>query len=209
MTYQKQTWLPDELSTPLSAARLTHMEDGIEAAHVPLWADVQNKPGTFPPSAHTHPASEITGLPSGDTILKLTADQAFTAITLANVTGLSFAVTSGTHYRIAARIVFRTAATTTGLKLGATIPAFTVFSASVNIPLAADGAGGMWHGWLTSSGDTVTSTGVQAANTDYVAVIEGILIPSANGTFQLQAASEVLASAATLRPGSHLAYRVI
>lgn len=26
------------------------------------WADVQNKPETFPPSAHTHPTSDITGL---------------------------------------------------------------------------------------------------------------------------------------------------
>ena len=29
------------------------------------WSAVQNKPATFPPSAHTHPADEISGLPTG------------------------------------------------------------------------------------------------------------------------------------------------
>jgi hypothetical protein len=152
----------------------------------------------------------IQGPPGpSESIVKVTADQASSVTTLANATGLSFAVAAGTTYRFNGYIVFRTAATTTGLKLAATVPAFTVFAAAVNIPLAADGSGGMWHGWLTSSGDSVTATGVQAANTDYVAVIQGVLIPSASGTFQLQFASEVALSAATIRPGSHLAYRAI
>lgn len=38
-----------------------HVNTGTEAASVD-WANVLNKPGTFPPSTHVHPESEITGL---------------------------------------------------------------------------------------------------------------------------------------------------
>lgn len=31
-------------------------------AYVPAWTDITGKPGTFPPSAHTHPTSDISGL---------------------------------------------------------------------------------------------------------------------------------------------------
>jgi hypothetical protein len=50
---------------------------------------------------------------------------------------------------------------------------------------------------------------VAAINTDYTAVVEGTITPSANGTFQIQHATEVAASAATIRNGSSLAYRAI
>lgn len=33
MAYTKQTWTNDDPATPLSGARLSHMEDGIEDAH--------------------------------------------------------------------------------------------------------------------------------------------------------------------------------
>lgn len=174
-------------------------------------------------SSHTHTASQITdfnaagdarwapigGGGGGDTVVKITADQASVVTALANTTGLSFAVTSGTYYRFTGLIVFRTAATTTGLRLGLTCPAFTVMTARVEIPSAADAASGDWQGWVTSSGDSVVGPGVQAANTDYLAKIEGIILPSANGTVQLQHATEIAASAATVRPGSHIAYRSI
>lgn len=196
------------------------------------WDDLTGKPATFAPSphahpqsevtnlvtdlaakapaSHTHPASDITGLPAADTNLTLTADlAASTTTTLANTTGLSFAVTSGVTYRFRALIVFRTAALTTGIKLGVTTPAFTVFTGNCSIPFAADGAGGIWHGFLTTSGDSVTSTGVPAINTDLLAVMDGLIVPSANGTVQVQHATEVAASAATIRRGSTLSYKAL
>ena len=148
--------------------------------------------------------------PGGDTHLRLDADLAAnTTVTLANTTGLSFAVVNGTTYKFRGLIVFRSAATTTGIKVGITVPNFTVFSASVFAPVAADGTAGGFHGWLTSSGDSVTATGVQAANTDYIATVEGVIVPSANGTVQLQHASEVAGSGVTIRRGSVLSYTVV
>lgn len=53
------------------------------------WADVENKPSTFPPSAHTHPISDVTNL---QTTLngKLTASKAATQAnsTATDVAGL-------------------------------------------------------------------------------------------------------------------------
>ena len=148
-------------------------------------------------SDHTHPGS------SGPTTVKLTVDlAASTVVTLANATGLSFAIVSGTYYHFKFYITFRSAATTTGIRLGLTFPAITRFASTANIPIAADGAGGLWQGWITTSGDAVVGTGVQAINTDYLAIVEGNILPSADGTLQLQFATEVAGSAVTVRQGS-------
>jgi hypothetical protein len=142
--------------------------------------------------------------------VKLDADLAAYALTaLTNTTGLSFAVTANTTYLFAAYIVFRSAALTTGLRLGATVPTFNTYAGTVRIPIAADAAAAAWHGSLTTSGDSVVGSGVEAINTDYVAVVHGILVPSANGTFQLQHASEVAASNVTIRRGSVLTYQTL
>lgn len=98
--------------------------------------------------------------------------------------------------------MFRSAATTTGLRLGLTTPTFTTFSAGVQMPIVADGAAASWFGTIISSGDSVVSPSVEAINTDYIAVVEGLIVPSANGTLQLQHATEVNASGVTIRQPS-------
>lgn len=138
---------------------------------------------------------------------KLTADLAASTVTaLADTTGLSFAVVSGTYYRFRALVIFRSAALTTGLKLGLSIPAVTVFAAHVVIPVAADGVAAAFHGELTVSDDSVIGSGVAAINTDYLAVIEGVILPSANGIVQVRHASEVAASGVTVRRASMIVY---
>jgi hypothetical protein len=177
-----------------------------------LTADDPVTTNARPPIPHTHPATDITGLPSGggQTNVKLTADlPATTAVALTNTTGLAFPVVAGVYYRFDALVIFRSAALTTGLRLGASVPAFTVFSAVVDIPIAGDGPDASIRGQLTTSGDSVLGTGVQAINTDYVATLSGILLPSANGTFQLQHATEIAGSAITIRRGSVLSYSAV
>lgn len=145
----------------------------------------------------------------GATVIKLTADQAFSLVALTNVTNLSFAVTAGTLYRFRFDVIFRTAVTTTGIGLGLTYPAVTSMAAHARIPFAVDGSDAVFEGEITTSGDSVLTTAVVAATTDYLAVIEGVILPSANGTVQLQARTEVAASAATVRNGSHLSWQAI
>lgn len=177
-------------------------------------AGAQGPQGIQGPIGSTGPAG-TTGPqgPSGDAsavTCKLTADAAaLTSTTLANVTGLSFAVTAGSYYSFEFVVLFQSAATTTGLRLGLTLPAATGYSASVDIPIAADGTAGTLHGWLTSSGDSVLGSGVQAAATTYAATIRGFVLPSATGTLQVQAATEVASSAITIKQGSHGIMRTV
>lgn len=141
--------------------------------------------------------------PSSLTFVKLTADE--TGKTDANLvnTGLSFAVVSGTYYRFRFDVVYRSTVLTVGLKLGLTIPTATVFSARAIIAgFTTDGAGDGFIGNITSSGDSVISTAVVATNTDYVATIEGIILPSANGTLMVQYAAETTGATVTMRRAS-------
>ena len=145
----------------------------------------------------------IQGPAGGGTIVKLTADQTRNSATLANVTGAALSVVAGNYYRFVFRVVFRSDTATVGIRLGLTTPAFSVCTARADIPIAADGAAGGTQGWITSSGDSVIGTGVQAVNTDYLAIIEGVIKPTANGSLQLQFATETGTTVVTVRDGTH------
>jgi hypothetical protein len=63
---------------------------------------------------------------------------------------------------------------------------------TVEVPIAADGTGGAFQGWGTASLDLVTGTGVQAANTNYVARMYGVLRNGASaGNLTVAFASEL------------------
>jgi hypothetical protein len=136
--------------------------------------------------------------------LKITGDlSATTSTTLANTTGLVFAVVNGTYYHFRFFVLWQTATATTGIKIGITTPTFTVYSATVRMPVAADGTGAEWTGALTTSGDSVIGSGAESTNTTYPAIIDGIILPSANGNVQVQHAAEVAAAGnVTVKAGS-------
>lgn len=63
MAYEPQVWADGaEGGTPLSAERLNHIEEGVATAGgTASWGQVSNRPSTFAPAAHQHPASDVTG----------------------------------------------------------------------------------------------------------------------------------------------------
>lgn len=130
------------------------------------------------------------------------AAQTATTATLANITGLSFSLTSGVYYHFKFLVTFRSTVATVGLKLGLTFPSVTRFSGSARIPIAAAGAGGELQGPITASGGSVSGSAVPVVNTDYCAIVEGVILPSANGTLQLQFAAETTGATVTLQPES-------
>ena len=136
-------------------------------------------------------------------VVKLTADEAGkTNNTLVN-TGLTFAVLANTYYAFKFVGVWRSTATTVGLRLALTVPAFTVFTALARIGgFGADGAASEWQGVINTSGDVVTCTATAAINVDMPFVVEGVLLPSANGNLTLQYAAETTGATVTLRQGS-------
>jgi len=146
--------------------------------------------------------SSIGGQGAQNGKVKLTSDLVSTTSTQVDATGLSFAVTAGTYYKFRFVIVFRADATSTGIRLGLTAPAATVFTATTDVATGSDGTNGRAQGSITSSGDWILTGAVEAANTDYLAIIEGVILPTTSGTVQVRFAAGTNGTQITLRNGS-------
>lgn len=138
------------------------------------------------------------------------------ANTIADVTGLSFSVTAGEGYWFKFRILYTAAATTTGSRWSVNGPASpTMLAFRASNGLSAAGTAGTdvmtevnaaaYDSPAASNASSPTAT----ANQGNVAVIEGFIQPSANGTVIARFASEVSSSAIVAKAGSLLEwYRV-
>lgn len=138
--------------------------------------------------------------PSGYTLLTTTADVAnahATPDTLADITGLTYAVTAGDSYQFRAVIPYTSAATTTGARFTINGPAMTSINFVSRWTLTATTEYFFYSSALL--GGTVQASSLAAGN---VAVITGHCKPSADGTLAVQFSSEVTVSAITALAGS-------
>jgi hypothetical protein len=127
-----------------------------------------------------------------------------TANTMANVTGLSFAVTANVTYRFRALVYYTAAATTTGSRWaisGPTSPTLIAYSSTYALTAT------------TTTANNVAAYDVPAAcnassasTTGNIAQIEGIIRPSASGTVIVRFASEIANSAITAKAGSTITW---
>lgn len=125
------------------------------------------------------------------------------ANSIADVTGLSFAVTSGNKYWFKFVITYTSAATTTGSRWAISGPATAYLAYVSNYSLTATS----WTFNSVVAYDTPAAcNATSAATTGNTAVIEGIIVPSANGTVIARFASEVSNSAITAKAGSFVEY---
>ncbi|QQS20431.1 right-handed parallel beta-helix repeat-containing protein [Candidatus Saccharibacteria bacterium] len=122
-----------------------------------------------------------------------------TANTIANVTGLSFAVTSGRTYRFHANIVYTAAATTTGSRWSVNGPATSLLSYATRYGTTAATEAFTYASAYDNPAASNTDSPSTAGNT---AIIEGIVTPSAGGTLTVRFASEVSSSAIVAKAGS-------
>ncbi|HJQ66344.1 MAG TPA: hypothetical protein VJ816_08205 [Gemmatimonadales bacterium] len=140
---------------------------------------------------------------SPSTVIRLDADVANSTTTLANATGLSFTAAANADYLIEAFLVYTSAATTTGLNL------------AISGPASPAGVVGDWRAYTSATAallrqftayDTGTpTTGVLAAGAAQYADFRAMLrTGAAGGAVTLRFASEVAASAITLKAGSLL-----
>ena len=130
-----------------------------------------------------------------------------TANTIADVTGLSFPVNAGETYRFHAMVWYTAAATTTGSRWSINGPAsptrlsyrsqysLTATTETVNSGLSA------YDLPAAANATSVQAAGSAVAN---LAIIEGIITPSANGNVVIRFASEVASSAIVALPGSKI-----
>lgn len=125
------------------------------------------------------------------------------ANTMADVTGLSFPVVSGTTYRFYAMIRYTSAATTTGSRWSISGPAnpttlnymstATLSATSVSINCA-------------TAYDIPAASSASSLTAGNICIIEGIITPSANGTVIVRFASEISSSAIVALAGSTIEY---
>lgn len=123
------------------------------------------------------------------------------ANTIADVTALSFAVTSGETYWFRFTIAYTAAATTTGSRWAVSGPgAPTLLNYTSTYTLTA----------TSNTVNSATAYDIPAASNatsltaGNIAIIEGIIKPSANGTVIARFASEVASSAIVAKAGSLL-----
>jgi len=119
-----------------------------------------------------------------------------------DITGLAATVAAGRRYILRLFVPFQSAATTTGIGFGFTAPAMTNWFALASIQQGAAGVDQTWVNMATAPGTFLTSASVVAANTTYLAQVEIVFTPSANGTVQLGFRSEVNTSQVSVLNGA-------
>lgn len=135
--------------------------------------------------------------------VKLTADLTpVTATALDDAAGLSFALTANRYYSFEFLIRFQTAATTTGAQFAINAPANTYLVYQVATALTAAAAGAPTFRTARAVNVGTASASVDAINADLLATIKGIVRPTANGTLIVRQATEIAASAMTIKSGS-------
>ncbi|MDO8970728.1 MAG: hypothetical protein Q7U74_08575, partial [Saprospiraceae bacterium] len=117
--------------------------------------------------------------------------------TPADISGLYFDLVSGRRYVFKFFVTFQTAATGTGIGFVFSSPAMTAVNWKVSIRQGNAGTDQTYENSATSLTTVLVSASVAAANTDYMAIIEGFCEPSANGSLQLRCRSEVNGSQIT------------
>jgi len=139
-------------------------------------------------------------------LIALTADVTnnnATANTIADITGLSFAVTAGQSYWWRATIAYTSAATATGSRFSVTgpgSPTFLSYKSEYSLTTTTNTV----NEGLAAYDLPAASNATSAATAANIAIVEGVIRPSANGNVIMRFASEVGGSAITAKAGSLL-----
>jgi len=142
----------------------------------------------------------------GDTLVVLGSDVANSTTSFADITGMTFAVTSGETYHFDAVIVYTSAATATGSKWSVNGPATpTLLAYRTESPTTTTTSRIDYADTYDTGGPSTQSPGI----TNLIAKIEGIVKVSASGTFAMRFGSEVASSAITAKAGSVLRWRKV
>lgn len=154
-------------------------------------------------SSGTNPASSVIQ----NTILGSdVANAEAVANTMTDVTGLSFNVTSGLMYWFRFVIPYTAAAATTGSRWsinGPGSPTFLIYKAQFTLSTTADTTGN------NTAYDLPAAANASSIAAGDIAIIEGFIRPSANGTVIARFASEITVSAITAKAGAIVFYQQV
>lgn len=128
---------------------------------------------------------------------KLATDVANSTVTLAPVTGLSFAAAANTTYLVEVVGAFQSAATTTGIALALDIPSGSVIGQTL-ATISASTIGATEQ--IADNATSGTTSGVRAANAIVPVTARFVVaVGATGGTVQLQFRSEIAASPVTMK----------
>ena len=134
-----------------------------------------------------------------------TADQSSNILAFADVTDLSFAVVAGRTYKFKIFCQFNVTNTSTGTRWAVNGPSFSRLFYNT---LVTSGTGLQANqAWNTY--DAMSATGNSNFTTNNCAIIEGIVVPSANGTLIARFACELTVTSVTCIAGSYIEYEEI
>ena len=145
---------------------------------------------------------------TGRQIAVLSSDQTnsnATANTIADVTGLSFPVTAGNKYRFRFVIDYTAAVNTTGSRWSINGPATTRLAYSSRYTATATTETVNY----ATAYDTPSAANASSLTAGNVAIIEGFIQPSADGTVVARFASEISSSAIVAKAGSFVEYEQV
>jgi hypothetical protein len=155
-------------------------------------------------SAHLTDLNAIfTGYSASNKVLSAdVANAEAVANTLGDITGLAFTVKAGKTYKFKFVINYSAAATTTGARFtinGPAAPTFLSYRSQYSLTTASETVNTGLAAYQLPAASNATS----AATGANLAIIEGIIKPSVDGTLTPQLASEVTVSAITALAGSY------
>lgn len=146
---------------------------------------------------------------SGDSVVVLGSDvinSNATANTIADVTGLSFPVVANQRYSFEFWIRYAAAATSTGSRWAINGPAFDELVSYSDYSLTATTR---TLNEVAAYDQPAASNASSTSTTNNLAIIRGIIRPTADGTVIARFASEIASSAITARAGSYVRYRAL
>lgn len=149
---------------------------------------------------------------SGDTIVMLASDVTnnnATANTIADVTGLSFAMTAGDLYEFCFSIVYTSAATTTGSRWSIAWGGVGTTYISYRSEYSLTSTTTTRNANLVVADSPAASNATSAATGNNWAEVYGVIRPTADTTLIARFASEISGSAIVAKAGSFVRYRQI
>lgn len=214
-------------------ANISTFADGTGNWSVPVYGNISSLPtlGTAASTAasdyasSTHNISSATHTFPGGTTNFLRADGTFAAppagssnISTIKTTSLVFTTTTSSlpltnfgftvsntvNYSFEFGLVYASAISSTGLRVGLQYPSASTFAANVEIPaVVATGTDSRTQGYIIASGSSVVAPSTPLSSTQYIAFVWGQILPSANGTLQFCYATEVAGVAISSFAGSY------
>lgn len=194
------TNVPELVKATLSAGDALHYDEHNGFTVRDLFGRIKKRSDTLFPAAS--PAYTTVVLSADVTNNNASAN------TIADVTGLSFAVTSGNRYWFRFMIMYTAAATTTGSRWtinGPASPTQLIYKSEYSLSTSSRTINEGVSAYDTPAASSASS----AATAANIAWIEGFITPSANGTVIARFASEVSSSAIVAKAGSVLHWQQV